>query len=823
MGHSSRFSMGSDIADFNNDLRPDICTLDMLPLEESVIKTSAGDDPYEIYKYKLKSGFHYQTARNCLQMNRVATDTSVLFSDVSILAGAEATDWSLSPLFADFDNDGFKDLFISNGIQRRPNDMDYISFISNEIVQQKLQVMNKEDLSVIEQMPSGKVSNFIFKNNGDLTFSDVTNSWGMSLPSLSNGAAYADLDNDGDMDLIANNLNEKAFIYRNNSDKQNSYLKITLNGGENKFGIGAKVIAYLNGNALYNEVSLSRGFQSSSDIRANIGLGRRKQVDSLLIIWPSGKYQKLDRIAGNAMVVVSERDATGFLNYKNKFRKEPILLSASKKELPEFRHRENEYNAFNYENLMPHMLTTEGPAMAVADLNGDHLEDIFIGGGKGQPGTIFMQSQNNSGFFKLIQKSLLQDSAAEDVDASFFDADGDGDNDLVVVSGGQEVNAARENLKPRLYINDGKGNFSKKDFTSVRINASCVKPSDFDGDGDVDLFIGTSAMPMLYGMSPPSFLMTNDSRGNFKPNPNFVQGATFVNIPPNRPGMVKDAAWTDLNADGLPDLILVGEWMPVTVLVQQPDHQFVNRTNEFGLEHSRGWWNSITSGDLDNDGDTDFVLGNLGLNSRLKSSVEKPLRMILGDLDGNGMSDHILIYFNGDRSYPFASRDQLTKQLPYLKKKFLKYSDYRNVIVEDIVSPAQSAQTTELKIEEMRSCVLLNKGNSFAISPLPIQSQMAPVEASLIDDVDGDGKLDILLGGNLFAVQTELGPYDASLGLFLKGDGKGNFMEIDAEQSGFIVQGEVRGIASLKISVGQTIYLVARNNNSVVGFKKHNK
>ncbi len=819
VGHSSRFSMGNDVADYNNDLRPDICTLDMLPREESIIKTSAGDDPYEIYKYKLKSGFHYQTARNCLQFNRLVTDSSVLYSDISILAGVEATDWSWSPLFVDFDNDGFKDLFISNGIQRRPNDMDYVSFISNEVVQRNLQVMNKEDLSVIDQMPTGKVSNHVFKNNGDLTFSDVTTSWGLSLPSLSNGAAYADLDNDGDQDLITNNLNEAAFVYRNNSNRQHASLKVFLQGKENKFGVGAKVIAYVNNQTQFYEVGTSRGFQSVSDMRPTIGLAKSTHVDSLLIIWPSGMYQKLEHVSGAVTLTVKESDATQPLNYQSRFRSKPLLHEVSKKSVPDFCHRENEYNAFNYENLMPHMLTTEGPAMAVGDVNGDHLDDIFIGGGKGQSGALFIQLKDNSGFFKTNQKSFLSDSLSEDVDAAFFDADGDGDLDLAVVSGGQELSADRESLKPRLYLNDGKANYVRKELASFRINASCVKHCDFDLDGDIDLFVGASAMPMLYGMSPPSFLMVNDGSGNFKPNPNFAPGATFDNVPPNRPGMVKDATWNDINQDGLPDLVLVGEWMPVTILIQQANHEFINQTKQFGLEHTRGWWNSISASDLNGDGKADFVLGNLGLNSRLKATVEKPLRMILGDLDGNGMSDHILIYFNGDKSYPFASRDQLTKQLPYLKKKFLKYADYRNVVVEDIISPAQAAQTTELKIEEMRSCVLISKENAFVLSPLPTQSQFAPVAAALVDDVDHDGKPDILLGGNLLAVQTELGPYDASLGLVLKGDGKGNFTAMDAQQSGFVVQGEVRGIQVVRTSLNGSIYVVTRNNASVIGFE----
>jgi hypothetical protein len=818
VGHSSRFSMGNDIADFNNDLRPDICSLDMLPRDEKVIKTSAGDDAYEIYKYKLSNGFHYQAARNCLQLSRLATDSSVFFSDIAIMACMEATDWSWSTLFADFDNDGWKDIFITNGIKRRPNDMDYISFISNDLIQQKLQVINKEDLSVIDQMPEGKVSNFIFKNRGDLSYSDETDSWGIRKLSYSNGAAYADLDNDGDLDLIVNNLNEPASILRNNSLNGNNFLRLNLIGEQNKFAQGAKVIAYTRGSSYFYEVSSTRGFLSSVDVRPVIGLGKCQQLDSLIVIWPSGKLSRILNVPANQSLTVAENSTSDWANY-SRFKTTHHLLEQAKPEYaPNFKHKENSYNAFNRENLMPHMLTTEGPTMTVGDANGDRLEDVFVGGGRGQSGALFLQTID-SRYNHSVQVAFEADSSSEDTDAAFFDADQDGDQDLIVVAGGQEITGNKTELEPRLYINDGKGNFFKKnDFETPPINASCVKPADFDGDGDVDLFIGASAMPMLYGMSPTSFLLVNQGKAHFQVVTNFAQGASFVNMPFNRPGMIKDAVWEDINKDKLLDLILVGEWVPLTVLIQQPNHLFINQTNEWGLEHTRGWWNTIAAADVDHDGDVDFVAGNLGLNSRLKATRDRPLKMIIGDLDGNGSSDHILVYFNGDKSYPFASRDQLVKQLPYLKKKFLKYSDYKNVILEDIVSPAQAGQTTELKIEEMNSVLMRNEGGKFTLLPLPREAQMAPIEAILVDDVNQDNYPDILLGGNLLAVQTELGPYDASVGLLLLGDGACNFKSMDANESGFFVTGEIRSILKVNQQNGFN-YLVSRNNNSIVGFK----
>ena len=818
IGHSSRFSMGNDIADFNNDSRPDIITLDMLPSEEDIIKTSAGDDPFETYRFKLRSGFHYQTARNCLQLNQCSTDTSVIFEDIAWLANVAATDWSWAPLLADFDNDGRKDLFISNGIMRRPNDMDYISYISDKRVQKDLQDIGKEDMRILEQMPSGKVSNFIFQNDGQLKFADQTAAWGLSRPSLSNGAAYADLDNDGDLDLIVNNINEAAFIYKNNSVK-NSYLKVIAKGNTgNNFGLGTKIICYDNGRSLLYEIFSSRGFCSSVDSRVNIGLGNSTRIDSLIVIWPSGKFGKYPEVKPNQTITVNESDAKGTYDYKKVTKSNFLLAPLQGKELPAFQHREDDYNAFNHENLMPQMLTTEGPPLAVADVNGDGLDDFFVGGGKGQAGEVFFQTP--SGFQKSIQKDIQADSSAEDVSAVFFDSDNDGDNDLAVVGGGQATLDNRF-LKPRLYLNNGKGVFTKKnEFSQVSMNASCIKPCDFDKDGDVDLFIGASTMPLLYGMSPMSYLMVNDGKGNFSPNMGWLGASRFSNMPGNRIGMVKDAVWTDVNKDGFQDLIVVGEWMPITVLVQTKQNNFLNETEKWGLSKSLGWWNTIAAADFDSDGDDDLVVGNLGLNSRLKATEQKPLRMLLGDFDGNGSSDHILIYFNGEKSYPFATRDQLVKQLPYLKKKFLKYKDYRNVTVHDILSSAQEGQSAELHINELQTVFVRNDGSKFVLNTLPIEAQFSPVKAICVTDLNSDGKMDVLLGGNLKAVQTELGPYDSSLGLALLGDGLGGFKTLSPSQSGFVISGEIRSIQKLLTSKKENIFLVSRNNEAIAGFKK---
>lgn len=816
LAHTSRFSMGNEIADLNNDQWTDIITTDMLPRDEAVIKTSAGEDTYEVYKFKLSFGYGKQVSRNALQINRGIIDSGrVVFSDIAQAAGVEATDWSWSPLAVDFDGDGFKDLFISNGIVRRPNDLDYINFMSNDSIQQ---ASRNTDFILANMMPEGKVSNYIFKNRGDLSFEDKTEAWGLWLPGFSNGAAYGDLDNDGDPDLVVNQINGEALLYRNNSKKEN-FLKIRLNADlmkGNQKAIGSKVMVTKGNHSQMQELFPSRGWCSSSDYAMTFGLPSTDDSISVKVIWPDGMVSQQEITSQEVFFEYNPGDTfSETLTFPT-----TLLQQVSKVNI---KHNEDDFNAFNRESLIPHMLSTEGPPLAVADINRDGFDDFFIGGAKGQPGAIFRQKSN--GEMVLVKSNVLEKHAlAEDTDAAFFDADGDGDQDLIVVSGGQEEIKDFNLLAPRLYINDGSGNFnySSSAFSKIFLHASCVKPFDYDADGDIDLFIGASVMPFLYGMSPVSFLLQNNGKGVFQFDPTWLGQSTFDNPTRVRPGMVKDAAWVDVNKDDLQDLILVGEWMPITVLIQQKDHRFLNMTSSYHLDNSRGWWNTIEVGDYDNDGDDDLILGNLGLNSRIKASAEKPLSMYLGDFDSNGGSDHIMVYFNGDSSYPFASRDQLVKQIPSLKKKFLHYKDYRDVKLEDIITPVQKGNSALMEVEQLQSVFLRNEGGKFEMIPLPREAQYFPIYGIQSADINGDGIMDVLLTGNISATQPDFGSYDAGVGLLLLGDGKGYFKPLPPDQSGFITLGEGRDIAIIKeANTGKLIYLVSRNNQTLLTFRKN--
>lgn len=814
-GHTSRFSMGNDLADFNNDLLVDIVTTDMFPNEEPIIKTSAGEDSYEIYQFKLKFGYHTQVARNTLQINRgIDHRGAPQFSDIAFPAGVAATDWSWSPMLVDFDGDGWKDLYITNGIVRRPNDLDYANFISSDSIRKKIVSGNVQVLPWLSLMPEGSARNFFFRNNGDSTFYDDSQRAGITAKTYSTGMAVGDLDNDGDPDFVINNVNAEVEVWENSA--KNSFVRISLKDSTtaNTQGVGAQVYAYVGGEGQVQQVASARGWCSSSDPRMSFGVGRSASLDSVIILWPDGSRQRIN-------TVVNQQVITKQPTMRHLIRAQPaVLFSPLSVQLP-FAHKENEFNAISREALIPRTFSADGPALAVGDVDGDQLDDFFLGGAKGQSGSIWIQRKDGS----FLEGDVFRaDSLAEDVDAIFFDAEGDGDLDLAVVAGGHEELEANARIRPRLYINQGNGRFKKRDvFPDLYLHASCVRACDFDRDGDVDLFVGASVMPLLYGMAPMSYLLVNDGTGHFLVAAGWLGRSTFDNLTRVRPGMVRDGSWADVNNDGLQDLILVGEWMPITVLQQQRDHTFSNVTAQVLLDSTHGLWNSVYVADVDHDGDHDIVAGNFGTNSRLTASRKKPLSLYLGDFDSNGNSDHVLVYYNGDKSYPFASRDQLVKQIPSLKRQFLKYIDYRNVDLADVVTPQKKGNSARLTAYTLQTSFYQNIDGKFYLKPLPRAAQEFPVHTILGGDFDHDGLSDIVIAGNETAVQPEIGPMDAGLSLLLRGKPGGYFQAVPPTQSGLFLRGNIRAAGVLHGSNNTRRIVFGRNSDSLAFFGVNKK
>ena len=819
--HTSKYTMGVDVADADNDGYPDIISMDMLASDPYILRRSLGEDEEDIYNLQIGLGYNYQYSRNNLQWNR----RNGMFSEIGLYSGVAATDWSWSPLWMDFDNDGLKDLFISNGIPRRLNDIDYINYISNDEFQQKLNSGNipKNDSAVLDKIPQIKIPNKFFRNSGEMKFQDLAGEIENDKKTYSSGAVYADFDNDGDLDVVVSNIDEPAILYENKTNTNNNkkgnkdFVEIKLKGPKNNINaIGAKIVLFCNHGIRTYEKNPVRGFMSSMEIPILIGLDKTK-IDSAFLIWPDNSFQRITLQPTNPWVNFSFQAGLPKFDYriitdywKNPTR--PMEDITSKVDL-RFKHVENNFQEFNIETLIPHMLSTEGPGIAVADINHDGMEDVFIGSSKGKKNSIFLQNKKGK-FIRSLQPALENDSMYEDIDACFADVNNDGNSDLIIASGGNEYSGKSIYLTPRVYLNDGKGNFSKLDngFDNLYVNASCVAPCDFNDDGKVDLFIGGRSVPGEYGQIPRSYLLQNDGTGHFKDvTEKFANGLAHI-------GLVTSAIWYDLNKDGEKDLILSLEWGGIVA--------FINHHGEFSkkvLTEKKGCWNFILPVDLNNDGNVDLIAGNLGLNSRLKASEKEPVRLYINDFDDNGKKEQVLTYYLDGLEIPFASKSELQKQIPIIKRRYLYAADFAKASLNDLFTKEKLEKADTLTENYFENAVLINKGNlNFTLQPLPWQAQLSPYRDAVVVDANGDNLPDILLVGNYYENNTQLGRNDADFGTILLNKGNGLF---SCESiNGLEIKGQVRHIK--KINIGrQEAFILARNNDStmVIKFKNPGK
>ncbi|MDN5215486.1 VCBS repeat-containing protein [Fulvivirgaceae bacterium BMA12] len=791
--HMSQFTMGVDIADVNNDGWPDIVSLDMLPEKNERQKGFFWPDQFDVYNSMVANGLHHQYMRNMLHLN----NGEGAFSEIGQLAGISNTDWSWAPLIADFDNDGLQDLFITNGFKRNFTDNDFLHFKSNLVMQAK-QGQGPGKLSeVLELIPTNEAHNYIFRNENGMLFSDMSETWGFGEATLSNGAAYADFDNDGDLDIVVNNLGEEAGVYENTTAPVNHFLKVRLKGaGKNIFGVGASVSLYANGKSMMRILNPYRGFQSSVEPVLHFGLGPISNIDSLQVKWPDGNVQAIHSLAADQMIEIVQTNNRSEISAgltgpygKNYF---SLIKGAIK-----FEHRENSFIDFNVQSMLPRMYSTQGPALAVGIVDGNGLEGVYIGGAKGHGGALFVRENEH-----YIQKGSFQESIlSEEVDAAFFDADNDGDEDLYVVSGGYEYQPKDSLLQDRLYVNDGNGNFHARPLPPFYTSGSCVRPGDMDGDGDLDLFVGGRVMPGRYPEPPASHLLINDGYGRFSIQTDSLAPAL------QKLGMVTDAVWMDLNNDGKQDLIVVGEWMPITIFMNE-NGKLADKTNEYLNEKTAGWWNRILAADFDNDGDRDLVIGNFGMNNQFKPSPEKPVTMYYADYDNNGSVDPIMNYFIGNKSYPMPTRDELTRQSPMFKKRFTDYKSYTTATIEDMLTGDEIKKSRLLHAFQFKSGYFRNDGDRFVQMELPMELQIAPVFGLGAMDVNLDGHLDIIAAGNLSQIRARFGKATGNFGTVLLGDGNGGFTNLPSLHSGLKIMGDVRNLV-----INKDHMIVAVNNS----------
>ncbi|GHB82322.1 hypothetical protein GCM10007390_41800 [Persicitalea jodogahamensis] len=812
--HTGWNAMGTDAVDINNDGYVDVISLEMLPENNLRKKRMLSGNEYYNYINNAQYNYNHQYVRNVLQLNSGPTPLGhPVFSDVGYMAGVYQTDWSWCPLVADFDNDGYRDLIITNGLPRDVTDLDYIEYNNGQSG-----AGEGFTLAMTDSLPVVKLANYAYKNTNGLIFDNVTKDWGFDELTFSNGAAYADLDNDGDLDVIINNINDQAFVYENTLDKRNHHLTVSLVGqAENPGGIGATVQLFFAGNQqLFYEHQPTRGYLSTDDHRAHFGLGSVLRVDSLVVRWPNNRQQVLKNVSSDQTLTIAYKDAVSEKVKAPQLFTDSYFKSTVKEYGLEYRSVEKDFPDFDVQPTLPHKISQSGPSIAVGDINNDGFEDIYVGGTSGISGTFFLQDISGNFTKDSTRFSEKESRLYEDQGTLFFDADGDGDLDLYIVSGSYEIPPNNSFSNDQLFLNNGQGRFERamEALPADLSNGSCVKAADFDGDGDLDLFVGGRVVSAAYPVPPRSFLLRNDG-GKFT-------DVTEQYFPPLKNiGMVTDALWSDYDNDGKPDLILTGEWLPVIFLKNLGTSFVAFKT---GTEPNTGWWNSLVAGDFDNDGDMDYVAGNLGVNSNYAASQEEPMVLIAKDVDNNGSVDPMVFcYMKGDdgtrKPFPIASRDDLVSQVITMRKKFPTFKSYGLATLKEIWSDSDLENALIAQATEMRSCYIENKGDGYLeMKPLPLAAQVAPVFGMKAEDVNGDGYLDLLLVGNDYGLDPNSGRHDAFNGLCLQGDGKGNFRAMTLPQSGFIVPGDAKALSTIHTAKNEDVLLVSQNQDSLLVF-----
>ena len=806
MQHTSFSSMGADIADINNDGYPDLFSTDMLPLSDYRIKTTGAFDDIDMFNRKIKAGFYYHYVKNCLQLNSKSGN----FTDIGNYAGVSATDWSWGALMFDMDNDGWNDIYVCNGVNHDVTDLDFMNFFANDVIQKMVLTGKKEEVyKVLKEIPKNALKNKVYRNNHDLHFTDIGDDWGFSQPTFSNGAAYGDLDGDGDLDLIINNENQPAFVYKNNARElnNNNYVGIVLKGkGQNPFAVGSKIMLYANHEILTRELIPSRGFQSSVDYKQIIGLGKIQNIDSLQIMWPNRTVKTILHPGINQVLTIQQDDEKQLYKEKESSCNQTLFTTVS---APFEKHVEDDVVDFYLERNIPRLLSREGPKAAVGDINGDGLQDVFIGGTPHHPGQVYLQNANGS-FTKKEEKAFQQFLSFEDVAVTLFDCDHDGDLDLLIGPGGNNSDINTRELQLRLFKNDGKGNFTidANAFPNVSMNVAVAAVNDFNGDGFPDVFIGARSYPREYGYDPTSFLFVNDGNGHF------TDMAATKNPDIAKIGMVTNAVWADVTGDAAKELIIAGEWMAPRIFSFNKDHFEEVKSNLSGLY---GWWQTVNVADLNGDGKPDLVLGNIGENFYLHPDENNPVKLWLNDFDQNGITDKIMTYTVDGKDKPVVLKHDLEEQLPSIKKNNLKHAEYASKSIQELFSTELISKSKVKEFNYCSSIVAINKGNGqFDIRKLPALSQMSCINVISFMDVNGDGHPDIVSGGNQFGFLPQFERLDGSLGDVLLNDGKGNFKWVDACETGLLLKGEVRDIQQIDTRKEKALLILQNNTYPVL-------